>query len=285
MRSARVWRLTLPAASSWTSVKRAGVAGGERAELDLELRRTEAVGLAVDERTTLPSWPLSSVPGTQRRVSPSAATTPATCARRRRGLASPKQAEEGEVARQDVDAGRRRGRSRRRCPRAASCRSSGAEVSSRDVPSPTSAGDAGRAGGVGKKHLERSLKSCTYVPAIAQRAVTSMIWLPGAKPGASAAGAPGSTRSTRMSPAAWAASATPRPASGPWRGRPAASASHRRTGDAALDRRPIRRRRALDRDGDAERRAGAARVLELAREHMQAVGQRAGREGQRRCRR
>ena len=55
---------------------------------------------------------------------------------------------------------------------------------------------------------------------------------------------------------------------------------HRRRGRRLLDRRAVRHRRALDRDGDAERRAGAARVLELAGEHVQAVGEGAGREGE-----
>ena len=58
---------------------------------------------------------------------------------------------------------------------------------------------------------------------------------------------------------------------------------HRRRGRRLLDRRAVRQRRALDRDRDAERRAGAARVLELAGEDVQAVGERAGREGERRC--
>ena len=52
-------------------------------------------------------------------------------------------------------------------------------------------------------------------------------------------------------------------------------------GDAALHRRRIGRG-ALDRDRDPEQRAGAAGVLELAREDVQAVGERAGRERERR---
>ena len=121
----------------------------------------------------------------------------------------------------------------------------------------------------------------TGVPASAQWAVTSISWLPGARLGANAASAgDGSTRRTRKSSAVGgcgqAAGGSETVASDPaevttdvWVGDALSSTGGRSAAG-----------RALDRDGDAEGRARAARVLEPAGEHVQPVGERAGGERQ-----
>ena len=96
----------------------------------------------------------------------------------------------------------------------------------------------------------------------------------------------GGERSTcrTCSPSVRAASARPPRHASPLRGRPGATSVESPAGrDAPLHRRGIGADSALDRDRDPERDAGAAGVLELAREDVQAVGERAGGERERRC--
>ena len=65
-----------------------------------------------------------------------------------------------------------------------------------DVPFADHAGITKTPVGFEKMISIGSRNSVTYVPAIAQRAVTSTIWVPGAKPAAPVG--PASTRRTRM---------------------------------------------------------------------------------------
>ena len=92
-RSACEGSLTLPAASYWRKLKtRVSPAVNAPSLTSYCVGSNVAYGSPLTSRTTLPSWPLSSVPGSQRRVSPSSATTPATSLGGVGGWSSPKKA-------------------------------------------------------------------------------------------------------------------------------------------------------------------------------------------------
>ena len=67
-----------------------------------------------------------------------------------------------------------------------------------DVPFEDQAGIAGTPLGFEKMISIGARNSVTYVPAIAQRAVTSTTWVPGANPGPAEVVEPASTRRIRM---------------------------------------------------------------------------------------
>ena len=150
------------------------------------------------------------------------------------------------------------------------------------VPICDHAGIAGTAAGFEKVISIGALNSVTSKPESAQRAVTWTICVPGTKPGPAGPGVNAQHEDVVLR----VGRCRPRGGRHPHRDEPTGEC-HREVagcGDAALHRRRIHRRRVLDRDRDTEQRAGAAGILELAGEDMQAVRKRAGREGERRAR-